>query len=121
MLSSSRKTKKAGKMTQEREGHLLHISVSNQSLHQTAADVVISLDGEHIFQRVMMTNMQHTWEETTIPVVSGQHTLEISETRTRSREERVVNVDREMWLLITFHSPPPQIQVGIFDSQVGLI
>jgi hypothetical protein len=101
--------------------HLLHISVSNQSLSQTIADLVISLDGEQIFRREMRTGMQHTWEETTVSVVRGQHTLVISEARTESREEQVVNVERELWIAITFHSPPVQIRVEIFDGPVGFL
>jgi hypothetical protein len=101
--------------------HLLHISVSNQSLSQTIADLVISLDGEQIFHREMRTGTQHTWEETTISVLRGQHTLVISEARTESREEQLVNVDRELWIVLTFHSPPGQIRVEIFDGPVGFM
>jgi hypothetical protein len=103
------------------QDHLLHISVSNQSLSQTIADLVISLDGEQIFHREMRTGTQHTWEETTVSVVRGQHTLVISEARTESREEQLVNVDRELWIVVTFHSPPGQIRVEIFDGPVGFM
>jgi hypothetical protein len=101
--------------------HLLHISVSNQSLSQNLADLVISLDGEQIFRREMRTGTQHTWEETTVSVGRGQHTLVISEARTESREEQLVNVDREQWIVLTFHSPPGQIRVEIFDGPVGFM
>src|SRR5215210_8434239 len=113
--------KRREKMKQEQEEHLLHISVSNQSLHQTTADIMICLDGEQIFQREMTTGTQHTWEETTISVVSGQHTVDISETRTKVREERVVNVDRELWIVVTFHSPPARIGVEIQYRLVGFM
>lgn len=108
-------------MEQSQEEPLLHISVSNQSLFQTIADLAISLDGEQIFRREMRTGTQHTWEETTIPVGRGQHTFVMSEARTESREEQVVNVDGELWIVVTFHSPPAQIRVEIFDSLVGFM
>ncbi len=108
-------------MKQSQEEHLVHISVSNQSLSQTTADLVISLDGEQIFRREMRTGTQHTWEETTIAVIRGQHTFAISEARTESREEQVVNVDRELWIVVTFHSPPGQIRVEIVDGPVGFM
>jgi hypothetical protein len=108
-------------MEQSQEEHLLHLSVSNQSLSQTIAELVISLDGEQIFRREMRTGTQHTWEETTIPVVRGQHTFEISEAGTESRDEQVVNVDGELWMVVTFHSPPAQIRVEIYDSPVGFM
>jgi hypothetical protein len=106
---------------QSQEEHLLHVSVSNQSLSQTTADVVISLDGAQIFHQEMRTGTQHTWEETTVSVVRGQHTFVISEASTESREEQVINVDRELWIVVTFHSPPAQIRVEIFDSPVGFM
>ena len=108
-------------MKKEQEEHLLHISVSNQSLHQTTADMVIGLDGNQIFQREMTTGTQHTWEEITIPVVRGQHTILISEARTNSEEELAVNIDHDMWIVKTFHSPPEQIRAEILDQPVGLI
>jgi hypothetical protein len=108
-------------MEQSQDQHLLHVSVSNQSLSQTIAELVISLDGEQMFRREMRTGTQHTWEETTIPVVRGRHTFVISEARTESREEQLVNVDGELWIVVTFHSPPAQIRVQIFDSPVGFM
>ena len=109
------------KVEHSQQEHLLHVSVSNQSLSQTIADLVISLDGEQIFRREMRTGTQHTWVETTIPVVHGQHTFVVSEARTESREEQIVNVDRELWIVVTFHSPPGQIRVEIFDRPVGFM
>ena|SRR5215204_2436401 len=108
-------------MEQSQEEPLLHISVSNQSLSQTIAELAIILDGEQIFRREMRTGTQHTWEETTVSVVRGQHTFVISEASTESREEQVINVDRELWIVVTFHSPPAQIRVEIFDSPVGFM
>ena len=108
-------------MEQSQEEHLLHVSVSNQSLSQTTADLVIILDGEQIFRREMSTGTQHTWEETIIPVVRGQHMFVIIEAKTQSREEQVVNVDCELWIVVTFHSPPGRIRVAILDRPVGFM
>src|SRR5829696_3903716 len=105
-------------MEQSQEQHLLHVSVSNQSLSQTIAELVVSLDGIQIFRREMRTGTQHTWEEITIPVVRGQHTILISEARTNSEEELAVNIDHDMWIVITFHSPPEQIRAEILDQPV---
>ena len=108
-------------MEQSQEEHLVHVSVSNQSLSQTTANLAFFLDGEQVFRREMRTGMQHTWEETTVAVIRGQHTLVISEARTGSREEQVVDVDRELWIVTTFHSPPEQIRVEIADGPVGFV
>ena len=116
------KLKRGGvKVEQSQQEHLLHVSVSNQSLSQAIADLEISLDGEQIFRREMRTGTQHTWEETTVSVIRGQHMFVSSEAKTQSREEQVVNVDRELWIVVTFHSPPAQIRVEIFDSPVGFM
>ena len=92
-------------MEQSQEDPLLHVSMSNQSLSQAIAELAISLDGEQVSRREMRTGTQHSWEETTTPVVRGQHTFVMSEARTESREEQVVNVDGELWIVATFHSP----------------
>jgi hypothetical protein len=109
------------KVEQRQKGYPLHVSVSNQSLSQTTADLAVILDGEQIFHREMTTGTQHSWEESTIPVAQGQHTLEIREARTNSSEERVVNVDRELWFIVTFQSPPGQIRVEMVDRPVGFM
>ena len=108
-------------MEQSQEEHLVHVSVSNQSLSQTTANLAFFLDGEQIFRWEMRTDMQHTWEETTVVVVRGLHTLVISEARTGSREEQVIEVDRELWIVIAFHSPPEQIRVEMVDGPVGFV
>ena len=108
-------------MEQRQEENLLHVSVSNQSLSQTAADVAISLDGVQIFHQEMRTGTQHTWEEKTICVVRGQHTFVISEATTKSHEQQAINVDRELWIAVSFHSPPAQIRVEIFDGPIGFM
>jgi hypothetical protein len=108
-------------VTQGQEEHLLHVSVSNQSLSQTTADLAISLDEDQIFRQEMRTGTQHTWEETTIPVVHGRHTLVISEARTKGRKEQEINLDRELWIIVMFYSPPPRIQVEILDRPVGFM
>jgi hypothetical protein len=106
---------------QSQEEHLVHVSVSNQSLSQTTADLAVFLGGEQVFHREMRSGTQHTWEETTVSVVRGQQTLVVIESRTGSREEQVVDVDRELWIVITFHSPPEQIRVEIVDGPVGFV
>ena len=108
-------------MEQSQEEHLLHVSVSNQSLSQTIANMVIGIDGEQMFRREMRTGTQHTWEETIVSVVPGQHTFVVCEAKTESREEQVIKVDRELWITVTFHSPPSQIRVEIIDGPVGFI
>jgi hypothetical protein len=38
-----------------------------------------------------------------------------------SREEQVVDVDRELWIVVTFHSPPARIRVDIQDRPVAFL
>jgi hypothetical protein len=106
---------------EQRVEHQVHLFVSNQSLAVDPSAVQVSIDGRQIFQRELSTGTQHTWERTTMSVPPGKHTLTISETKTQTRRSHEMTVDRELWVVVRFHSPPPKLQVDVFDHPVGLM
>ena len=65
-------------------------------------DLEISIDGRTIFRREMTTGTQHNWEQITAPIASGEHMLVISEVKTQTRKTKVLNIDRELWIVVTF-------------------
>lgn len=85
------------------------------------SDLEIRIDGRQIFRREMTTGTQHNWEQVTTPVTSGKYTLAISEAKTQTRKSEVLNVDRELWIVVTFHSPPAQLKVDVFDHPVAFM
>jgi hypothetical protein len=101
--------------------HLLHISVSNQSFARPVADLDISIDDRRIFHQQMTTGTQHNWASVNISVGGGEHTLVATEAKTQTRKAQVVNVERELWIVVTFHSPPDRIRVEISEDLVGFM
>jgi hypothetical protein len=99
----------------------VHLLVSNQSLALDPSVVEVSLDGRRIFQSELSTGTQHTWERATISASAGKHTLTLNESKTQTRHSQEVNLDRELWVVITFHGPPAQLKVNVFDHPVGLM
>lgn len=99
----------------------VHFFVSNQSLAVDPSAVELSIDGRQIFQRELSTGTQHTWERVTISASTGKHTLTVSEAKTQTRRSEEVQVDRELWVVVRFHGPPPQLKVDVFDHPVGLM
>ena len=105
----------------QQDEYPLHLFVSNQSLALDPSAVEVSVDGRQIFQRELSTGTQHTWERATISAPRGKHTLTIREAKTQTRRSQEVDVDRELWIVITFHGPPAQLKVDVFDHPVGLM
>ena len=101
--------------------HSLHIPVSNQSFARPSADLDISIDDRRIFHQQMMTGTQHNWTSVNISVAEGEHTLVATEAKTQTRQAQVVDVDRELWIVVTFHSPPDQIRVEIHEDLIGFM
>jgi len=69
----------------------------------------------------MTTGTQHNWEQVAIPVPIGKHTLVMNEAKTRTRKSEVVNVDRELGIIVAFHSPPAQLKVDVFPYPVAFM
>lgn len=99
----------------------VHLFVSNQSLALDSSLVEVSIDGRQVFHRELATGTQHTWARETISATPGKHTLTISEAKTRTRRSQEVDVSQELWVVIRFHGPPPQLKVDVFDHPVGLM
>ena len=109
-------------MSQKPEEFPLNISVSNQSLALQTVNVEVKLDGRQVFSRELRTGTQHTWEQLTLSVAAGAHAVEVTESQTGATREHQFNVAGELNLIITFQSPPPQIDVTeVGGGQVGYI
>jgi hypothetical protein len=108
---------------EQRQGneHVLHIFVSNQSIAMAVADIEVNIDEQQIFHREMTTGTQHNWGEVTIPVVGGEHMVVITEAKTRTRTSETINVDRELWIVIRFSSPPAEFKMDVFDHPVAFM
>lgn len=102
--------------------YTLHISVSNQSLEFPKALIEIEIAGKQIFHKEMITGTQHNWEEINESSISkGEYTLIIRETKTKVSKSQKINVDRELWIVITFHGPKSGFIIDIKDQSVGYI
>lgn len=100
----------------------LHMSISNQSLEYPIAGINIELDGKQIFQKQMVTGSQHNWEEINdLSVSGGEHILNIIETSTSVSTTEELKVERELWVVITFHGPNTGFKVDILDHPVGFM
>ena len=101
----------------------LHIFVSNQSLEYPVSVIEIEIDGKQIFQRQMTTGFQDNWEEIkeVQSISGGEHTLHVLETNTNVSRFEQFTVDRESWIVITFHGPQVGIKVDFQDHPVGFI
>lgn len=103
------------------DDHVLHIFVSNQSMAMAIADIEVNVDEQQVFHREMATGTQHNWGEVTVPVVSGDHLVVFTEAKSRTRTSKTINVDRELWIVITFSSPPAEFKVDVFDHPVAFM
>ena len=109
-------------MTPEpQDEYQVHLFVSNQSLALDSSTVEVSLDGRQVFHRDLVTGTQHTWARETITAVAGKHTLTIREAKTQTRRSQELSVSQELWVVIRFDGPPPQLKVDVFDHPVGLM
>src|SRR5262245_22983471 len=108
-------------MEQKQDEYRIHVFASNQSMVMTVCDLEISIDGRAIFRREMTTGTQHNWEQVTASNASGEHTLVISEVKTQTHKSQALNIDKELWIVVTFHGPPARIEIGVFDHPVGFM
>ena len=108
-------------MVQKQDEFPVHISVSNQSLDVKTISLEISLDGQEVFSREMQTGTQHNWEQLTLRVAAGRHTLEVAEAKTGARRTHQLDLSGESNLVITFQAPPPRIEISEPGGQIGFI
>lgn len=84
-------------------------------------ELSVELDGRKVLQRKMATGTQHTWERASVSVASGEHTLIAAESRSGARVSRGLNLDRELWIAITFHGPPVGLKLNVFDHEISFM
>jgi hypothetical protein len=101
--------------------HVLHIFVRNQSMTLTVTEIEVTINGQQVFHREMVTGTQHNWSEVTIPVVRGEHIVVLTEAKTRTRTSETINADRELWIVVRFSSPPAEFKMDVFDHPVAFM
>jgi hypothetical protein len=106
---------------EQQDEYQVHLFVSNQNLALDTSAMEVSIDGRQVFHQELVTGTQHTWARETISAGAGKHSLTISEAKTRTRRSQEVNVSQDLWVVIRFHGPPPQLKVDVFDHPVGLM
>jgi hypothetical protein len=109
------------KMNDKLDEFLLHVSVSNQSFAVKEAELEVKVDGRVVFRRVMAVGTQHNWEQFTVPVAAGSCSLEVAELKSNVTRAMNLQVEHDLWLAVTFNSPPPDIGINVFDRQVGML
>ncbi len=100
---------------------LLHVSVSNQSFAMKEAELEVKVDGRVIFHRTLAVGTQHNWEQFTVPVVAGPCSLEAAEVKSNTTRAVSLRVEHDLWIAITFNSPPPAVGINISDKQFGMV
>jgi hypothetical protein len=108
-------------MEQKQDKYVLNIFVSNQSLALPVTDIELIIDGQPVFWREMTAGTQHNWERVTLQTAGGKHTLIIREANTQTLQSKELDIDRELWISVTFHSPPIRLKVDIFDQPLALM
>jgi len=109
------------KMNDQPGTHLLHVSVSNQSFAVKEAELEVKLDGRSVFRRALAVGTQHNWEEFTITVEAGNCSLEAVEMKSNTRRAVTLRVEHDLWIAVTFNSPPPEVGINVFDRQMGMM
>ena len=100
---------------------LIHVLVSNQSTSMSIAQFELTVDDRQIFDREMAVDTQHSWEQVTIPLTRGNHSLVVREVKTQIYKSQVLNIDRELWITVTLHSSPAQLELTVFDHAIALM
>lgn len=100
---------------------VLHILVSNQSLTIPVADIQVTINGKQVFHREMAAGTQHHWSEIALPIVSGEHLVVLTEANTHTHMSATINVNREVWMVVKFASPPPEFQMEVLDHPVAFM
>jgi hypothetical protein len=109
------------KMNDKPGTHLLHVSVSNQSFAVKEAELEVKVDGRAVFRRVMAVGTQHNWEQFTVSVEAGHYSLEVVEVKSNTTQAASLRVEHDLWVAVTFNSPPPGIGINVFDKQMGML
>src|SRR5687767_9420163 len=66
-------------------GPNVHVYTSNQSFDDPTADILVTIDGEAVFDGKAKVNNQHDWMLREAKVAAGSHTIEAWERDTDAR------------------------------------
>ena len=109
------------KMNDKPGTHLLHVSVSNQSFAVKEAELEVKVDERAVFRRAMAVGTQHNWEQFTVSIEAGEHSLEVVEVKSNTTQAVSLRVEHDLWIAVTFNSPPHEIRINVFDRQIGMM
>ncbi|HUR25632.1 MAG TPA: hypothetical protein VM327_06435 [Candidatus Thermoplasmatota archaeon] len=88
----------------------VHVYTSNQSFDDPTADILVTIDGETVFDGEAKVESQHNWMLRQAKLAAGRHTVEASERETgaRSSESFDVPAGEERWIVVDFWNPLDQ-------------
>ena len=109
------------KMNDKLDTHLLHVSVSNQSFAVKEAELEVKVDGRAVFRRALAVGTQHNWEQFTVSVAAGPCSLEVAEVKSNTTRAVRLRVEHDLWIAVTFNSPPPEVGINVSDKQLGML
>ncbi len=100
-----------------------HIFISNQSLEDANSIINIEVDGKQMYQKQMITDTQHNWEEIkdAIFLSKGRHALSITELNTNVNTFQEFIVESELWIVIRFHGQQSGFRIEIFNRPIGFV
>ncbi|HJQ92804.1 MAG TPA: hypothetical protein VJ874_00805 [Candidatus Thermoplasmatota archaeon] len=85
----------------------VHVYTSNQSFDDPTADILVTIDGEAVFDGKAEVEGQHNWMLREAKVAAGRHTVVALERETDARESMAFDVPagEERWIVVDFWNP----------------
>jgi hypothetical protein len=108
----------------------VHVYTSNQSFDDPTADILVTIDGETVFDGAAKVESQHNWMLREASVPPGDHTIIALERETGARDTRafVVPAGKERWVVVDYWNPMgkgsgepgegPGFTITVSESQV---
>jgi hypothetical protein len=108
-------------------GRSLHLYVSNQSFDQPTADLLVTVDGEPLFDGEADVEGQHNWMLREADLAPGEHVVEALERATGTRASQTFDLPEgeERWVVVDYWNPlgdegdPPGFTISVHDEQVA--
>lgn len=88
----------------------VHVYTSNQIFERPTADLLVTLDGQTVFDGEAKVEGQHNWILREARVGPGRHTLVALERDTGARESKAFDLPagEERWIVVDFWDPMRQ-------------
>ena len=88
----------------------VHVYTSNQSFDDPTADLLVTIDGEAVFDGEAKVESQHNWMLREAKLAPGSHTLVALERETGARDSRSFSfrAGEERWIVVDYWNPMRQ-------------